>query len=272
VVILSSLACNYGGQAHITLGAMVEFLHTATLLHDDVIDDSLLRRGKETANKIWGSKASILVGDFLFTQYMELMLEVGNMDVMRLLCKIANEITRGEIKQLHNRYNVDMNLEDYFDVIRSKTSLLFGASSALGAIISNSGPEIESALFNYGIKIGNAFQIIDDVLDYSSSADVIGKNIGDDLAEGKATIPLIYVLENGNFQQKELIKSALKTGDLSKLPEILLVLDETEAYSYAKQIAKSEVNEALKSLQLLPESQYKEALTEVALYTLNRGH
>lgn len=270
IVILSSLACNYKGQAHITLGAMIEFLHTATLLHDDVIDDSLLRRGKETANKIWGSKASILVGDFLFTQYMELMLEVGNMEVMRLLCKIANEITCGEIKQLTNKFNYNITLEEYFDVIKSKTSLLFGASSALGAIISNSGAKVENSLFEFGIKLGNAFQIIDDMLDYSSSAEVIGKNVGDDLAEGKATIPLIYLLQNGNQQQKALIKHSLQYGDVSKLPEILTVLAETDAYAYTKKVANEQIEKAIDSLKILPNSLYKDALVDVAYYAINR--
>ncbi len=272
IVILSSLACGYRGQAHITLGAMVEFFHTATLLHDDVIDDSLLRRGKETANKIWGSKASILVGDFLFTQYMELMLEVGNMNVMKLLSKIANEITRGEIKQLNNKYNHDITLDEYFDVIKSKTSLLFGAASTIGAIISNTDPKIEHALFDFGIKLGNAFQIIDDMLDYSSSSEIIGKNVGDDLAEGKATIPLIYILQNGNQQQKELIKNTLKSGDISKLPEILKILNETEAYTYTKKIAKDQVEIAIASLEILPNSIYKDALIDIAYYSINRDN
>lgn len=271
IVILSSLACNYAGKEHIILGAMVEFFHTATLLHDDVIDDSMLRRGKETANKIWGSKASILVGDFLFTQYMELMLEVGNMNVMHLLCKMANEITRGEIKQLANKNNYNITLDEYFDVIKSKTSLLFGTSAALGAIISNSGKTVENCLFEFGIKLGNAFQIIDDVLDYSSSSEVIGKNIGDDLAEGKATLPIIYMLQNGNQQQKTLIQETLKSGDRSKLPQILELLETTEAYTYSMQIAKNEIKYAIESLSVLPNSIYKNALIEVAHYAADRS-
>lgn len=270
IVILSSLACNYAGQSHITLGAMVEFFHTATLLHDDVIDDSLLRRGKDTANKIWGSKASILVGDFLFTQYMELMLDVGNINVMRLLCKMANEITRGEIKQLNNKHKYDITLNEYFDVIKSKTSLLFGTSAALGAIISDSGQEIENSLFDFGIKLGNAFQIIDDILDYASSSDIIGKNIGEDLAEGKATLPLIYILKNGNQSQKDLIKNTLKSGDISKLPEILEILNTTNAYTYSMQIAKNEIEIAISLLSILPDSIYKKALIDVAYYAIDR--
>ena len=272
IVILASLACNYQGRDHITLAAMIEFFHTATLLHDDVIDDSNLRRGKETANKIWGSKASILVGDFLFTAYMELMLDVGNNKIMRLLCKIASEITRGEIKQLNNKRNYNVTLDTYFDVIKSKTSLLFGAAASIGGIIANTNPEIENSLYNFGISLGNAFQIIDDMLDYCSSSDVIGKNIGDDLAEGKATIPLIYILQSGNQQQKEFIQNVLQSGDISKLSEVIQILNETDAFSYTKQIAKNEIEKAIESISILPNSMYKEALIDIAHYAIDREH
>ncbi len=272
IVILSSLACNYKGQDHITLGAMIEFFHTATLLHDDVIDDSLLRRGKETANSIWGSKASILVGDFLFTLYIELMLEVGNIKIMRLLSKISTDVTRGEIKQLYNKHRYNITLDEYFDVIRSKTSLLFGASAAIGAIISDSSQEVENSLFDFGVKLGNAFQIIDDMLDYCSDADTMGKNVGDDLAEGKATIPLIYLLENGDQEQVSLIKNSLKSGDITKLPEILKMINDTDAYAYTKKIAQNEIDKAIATIDILPNSEYKDALIDIALYAIHRDH
>lgn len=270
IVLLASLACEYQGNKHIILGAMIEFFHTATLLHDDVIDDSLLRRGKETANKIWGSKASILVGDYLFTLYMELMLEVDNIKIMRLLSKVASDITRGEIKQLNNKHNYNVSLEEYFEIIHAKTSLLFGASAAIGAIISGADNKTEQALYEFGISLGNAFQIIDDMLDYSSSSGIIGKNIGDDLSEGKATIPLIYILQNGTEQQVGLIKSTLKTGNLSNLPEILKILNETNAFAFTKKIAKQEIDKAITALSVLPDSAYKNALIEVADYAIDR--
>ena len=221
MVLLASHACNYSGQDHITLAAMVECFHTATLLHDDVIDESALRRGRETANKIWGSKASILVGDYLFTQYMQLMLDVGNLQIIRSLTDLADQITCAEIKQLNNRHNHELSLEDYFDVIRSKTSLLFAASSRLGALISNSNQEIEQSLYNYGLHLGNTFQLIDDALDYCSDAYTIGKNIGDDLADGKATLPIIHALKHGSKTQQQIIKNSLQKGSLDDLPSIL---------------------------------------------------
>jgi octaprenyl-diphosphate synthase len=192
IVLLASHACNYTGQNHIRLAAMIEFFHTATLLHDDVIDESTLRRGRETANEIWGSKASILVGDYLFTQYMQLMIDVGDLNIMQLLTDISLQIGCGEIQQLSNRHNTALTVDEYLNVIRAKTSLLFAVSSSLGALVSKANDSIYQALYDYGLHLGNAFQLIDDAFDYCSDAQTIGKNIGDDLADGKATLPLIH--------------------------------------------------------------------------------
>jgi octaprenyl-diphosphate synthase len=272
LVLLTSNACGYKGTHHISLAAMIEFFHTATLLHDDVVDESTLRRGKETANTIWGSKASILVGDFLFTQSVQIMVEVGNSAILELIANTSHQISCGEVKQLANRHNPGLEFEDYFDVIRSKTALLFAAAACIGPIISNSSPEIKDSLYAYGLHLGNAFQLIDDALDYCSDAQTIGKNIGDDLADGKATLPLIHALKYGTELQKKHIKESLQLGSLKYLPEILVAIEETKAIEYTKQIAAQEVDLALTSLLLLPESDYKEALTELAHFALKRSY
>ncbi|MDX2346522.1 MAG: polyprenyl synthetase family protein, partial [Legionella sp.] len=206
LLLLSSQATGYQGKDHITLAAMIEFFHTATLLHDDVIDESTLRRGSQTANSIWGSKASILVGDYLFTQYMQLMIEVGNLKIMKVLTDMTHQIGCGEIKQLSNKHNPSLAVSDYFEIIHAKTSLLFAASARLGALVSNADDATEQALHHYGLHLGNAFQLVDDALDYCSDAKTIGKNIGDDLADGKATMPLLYALEQGTPAQQTHIR------------------------------------------------------------------
>jgi octaprenyl-diphosphate synthase len=272
LVLLASHACNYKGKDHIALAAMIEFFHTASLLHDDVIDESTLRRGRETANEIWGSKASILVGDYLFTQYMQFMVNVGDLDIMRLLTNISYQIGCGEIKQLANRHNSALTKEEYFDVIRSKTSLLFAASASIGALISKVGPDIQHSLYTYGLHLGNAFQLIDDALDYCSDAQTLGKNIGDDLADGKATLPLIHVLQHGTKEQQEKVKFSLKEGTLEHLPEILHAIAQTEAIQYTQDVASLEVDKAVTSLQPLPPSVYKDALVELAQFSLQREH
>ena len=272
VVLLASHACGYKGSHHISLAAMVEFFHTATLLHDDVIDESTLRRGRETANEIWGSKASILVGDYLFTQYMQLMIDVGNLKIMQLLTDMANHIGCGELKQLSNRHNYALTLNDYFDVIQSKTSLLFASSARLGAIISNASEDIEQGLYNYGLHLGNAFQLIDDSLDYCSDSKTLGKNVGDDLADGKATLPLIHALKHSTPAQQLKIKASLSEGTLKYLPDVMAAIAETNAIEYTRGIAEAEVELAISALTPLPDSAYKEALTDIVRYAVRRNH
>jgi octaprenyl-diphosphate synthase len=272
LILLSSHACNYKGSAHIALAAMIEFFHTATLLHDDVVDESTLRRGKETANEIWGSKASILVGDYLFTQYMQLLIQVGDLNIMQLLADISLQIGCGEIQQLSNRHNVALTEEEYFNVIRSKTSVLFAVSASLGALISKSDKTIETSLYQYGLHLGNAFQLIDDAMDYCSDAQIIGKNIGDDLADGKATLPLLHALKHGTTHQQTIIRESLQNGTLDHLPTILEAIADTNSLDYTRNIAAIEVDRAISELEVLQDSIYKNALIELAHYAVKRNH
>lgn len=272
IVLLASHACQYSGQRHIELAAMVEFFHTATLLHDDVIDESKLRRGRETANEIWGDKISILVGDYLFTQYMHMMIDIGDLDIMRLLSDTADKITCGELKQLENRHQQTLTEQEYFEVIRAKTSLLFAASACLGAMVSQADSTLKKALYDYGLYLGNAFQLIDDALDYCDAPNTTGKNIGTDLAHGVITLPIIHALKHSSDQQKADIQETLMNGSLDKLPEVLQAIEETQSIHYTKQMAQKEVDKAIHALQALPDSQYKTALIELAHYALLRDH
>ena len=272
LVLLSSKACQYQGKHHILLAAMIEFFHTATLLHDDVVDNSSLRRGKKTAHGIWGSKASILVGDYLFTLYMQLMINVGNLPIMSLLTEVANQIAHGEIIQLSNVHNDRLSFEDYYTIIRAKTSLLFAASTAIGAMIAEADEAVVQGLYQYGLHLGNAFQLIDDALDYCSDTQTIGKNVGDDLAEGKVTLPLLYALQQGNPTQQEQIRTAISQGGLDNLSSILETINETDAISYTKNKARTEIDLALNALAVLPDSSYKEAMTNIAYYAIEREY
>lgn len=272
LVLLSSKACGYQGMQHVALAAMIEFFHTATLLHDDVVDESTLRRGKQTANSIWGSKASILVGDYLFTQSVQLMVEVGNSEILKLIADTSLQISCGEVKQLSNRHNPALSFEEYFEVIRAKTALLFASSAGIGPILTESPQNVRDNMYAYGLHLGNAFQLIDDALDYCSDAKTLGKNIGDDLADGKATLPLIHALQHGTPKQQEQIKRSLKEGSLDYLDDILTALEDTKAIEYTQKIAEEEIDKALSALSILPESPSKAALTDLAYFALQRNH
>jgi octaprenyl-diphosphate synthase len=272
LVLLITHACHYQGQAHIKLAVMIEFFHTATLLHDDVIDESKLRRGQETANTIWGDKASILVGDYLFSRYMQLMIDVGNLTIMQRLTDMAYEIGCGEIQQLSKRHDPSYTEQEYFSVIRGKTSLLFAVSCQISAIISGVEPTVEQALFTYGLHLGNAFQLTDDALDYCSDAATIGKNIGDDLADGKATMPLFHVLHHGNSEQREQVRDSIARGSLEHLPDILAAIADTKAIEHTRHLALLEAQKAQASLNHLPDSPYKDALFQLAEYAALREH
>jgi octaprenyl-diphosphate synthase len=272
LVLLASHACQYQGTSHIMLATMIEFFHMATLLHDDVIDESKLRRGRETAHTIWGNKASILVGDYLLTKYLQLMVEVGDIDIIQLLIGIAPQIGCGELQQFSNRCNTSITVDEYFDVIRSKTSLLFAASATIAAMISKSNAPTQKAMYTYGLHLGNAFQLIDDALDYCSDAQIIGKNIGDDLVNGKVTLPLLHAVTYGSPAQQLKIKESLEQGTLLHLPEILETLAETNAIEYTRSIAASEIDYAISALQVLPDSIYKRALEDLAYYSLHRNY
>lgn len=270
LVLLASSACEYSGGKHIALAAMIEFFHTATLLHDDVVDESTLRRGRETANEIWGAKASILVGDYLFTQSVKLMVDVDNPAILKLMADTSHMITCGEVQQLANRNNLELSIENYMEVIKAKTALLFAAAAAIGAHLTNREEPFVQALYNYGLYLGNAFQIIDDLLDYRATAAEMGKNSGDDLADGKATLPLIYAYQNANAEQKKIIENSL--GKASCQKTINKILDDTNAVELSYKYAQSEADKALAAISVLPDNVYKDALIELVRFSVTRKH
>jgi len=272
IALLSCKAFDYSGDNHLSLASLIEFFHTATLLHDDVVDESTLRRGRKTANQIWGSKASVLVGDYLFTLYFRLLLSVGDLAVVQFMTDIANQIGYGEIKQLVNQYHYDISMAEYFEVIQAKTSLLFAASAKLAAMICQQPPEVCNHLYHYGLHLGNAFQLIDDALDYCSDSQTIGKNIGDDLADGKATLPILHALRMGTNEQKNMIQHSLKHGLRENLPQIIEAIQTTHAIEFTQQTALKEAEAAKKYLQILEPSVYKDALLELADYSISRDH
>ncbi|ATW02063.1 octaprenyl diphosphate synthase [Candidatus Legionella polyplacis] len=272
LVLLSSHSCGYKGLNHIKLAAMIEFFHTATLLHDDVIDESSLRRGHETANQIWGSKASILVGDYLFTQTIQIMVDVNHPKILKLLSDTSYQISCGEIKQLTNQYNISLSITEYFDIIKKKTALLFATSAAIGAFISNSRKKIIKNLYNYGLHLGNAFQLIDDALDYSLETEIAGKNIGKDFLHGKITFPLLYALKFGTKKQKKVICQNIKERNLKNFNKILIIIKKTKAIEATKKYAKTEILRAISYLKYVPESIYKNALKKLAYFSLNRNY
>jgi octaprenyl-diphosphate synthase len=272
LVLLASRACGYHGEHHIELAAVIEFIHTATLLHDDVVDASDLRRGNETANAIWGNEAAVLVGDFLYSRSFEMMVSVGSMRVMEILSTTTNVIAEGEVLQLLNCHDPDTTEDLYRDVIRYKTAKLFEASAQLGAVLGNQPQAIERAMASYGMHLGTAFQLIDDALDYGSSGENIGKNIGDDLAEGKPTLPLIYAMRNGSPQQVKAIRQAIENGGRSHIKTVLEAIESTNAIAYTAQSAQREADMAIEALADLPAGSYKEALYGLAEFSVNRSY
>lgn len=272
LVLLSARAFNYQGNDHIKLAAIIEFIHTATLLHDDVVDASELRRGQQTANSIWGNEASVLVGDFLYSRSFQLMAELKNMRVMEILSNATNIIAEGEVLQLLNCYEPNTTETDYLRVIRSKTAKLFEAGAQLGAVISEQSTNNEQAIATYGMHLGTAFQLIDDVLDYSSNSEEIGKNIGDDLAEGKPTLPVIYALKHGTADQQEVLRDAIKNGKKDNINEIISIINNTKAIDYTTKVARQEVEMATAALTTLPSSPYTDALYALAEFSVNRSY
>ncbi|RVU33454.1 octaprenyl diphosphate synthase [Rheinheimera riviphila] len=273
LAVLAARALGYQGQQHVTLATIIEFIHTATLLHDDVVDESMLRRGKETANAVFGNQASVLVGDFLYTRSFQLMVSLGRMQVMEILADATNIIAEGEVLQLMNVNDPDTTEESYMQVIYCKTAKLFEAATQLAAVLSDQDESVTKAMQNYGMHLGTAFQLIDDVLDYQADVDELGKNIGDDLAEGKPTLPLIYALKHGNPQQQALIREAIiESNGLSKLDEIMATLAETAAFEYTRNIAEQEAQKARDCIAFLAESPYKQALLALADMAVERNH
>jgi len=270
LVVLSAKAMGHIGVQHFELAAVVEFIHTATLLHDDVVDASTLRRGRDTANALFGNAASVLVGDFLYSRAFQMMVSLHSMRVMDVLSDATNVIAEGEVLQLMNCNDPDIDEAAYLRVIRYKTAKLFEAAGRLGAIIQGAPRAQEDALGDYGMHLGTAFQIIDDVLDYSGSSDVIGKNVGDDLAEGKPTLPLLFAMKHGTPEQAEIIRNAIKQGDASHFDEILAIVQSTGALDHARRQAESEADLARNALTVIPDSQYKAALLELSAFAVSR--
>lgn len=271
LTVLAAQALGYKGDKHHTLAAIIEFIHTATLLHDDVVDESTLRRGKETANAVFGNQASVLVGDFLYTRSFQMMVTLDSMRVMNILADATNTISEGEVLQLMNCNDPDTTEQSYFDVIYGKTARLFEAATQLAAIISGANENIEKAMQLYGMHLGTAFQLIDDVMDYSSDADDMGKNVGDDLAEGKPTLPLLYAMWNGNEQQTALIKDAIENANgMDNFDAIMLALKETKAIEYVTEKAETEADKAIEALSLIQDNPFKQALIGLAHTAVNR--
>ena len=270
LAILAARACAYQGQKHHLTAAIIEFIHTATLLHDDVVDASDLRRGKETANAIWGNEASVLVGDFIFSRSFEMMVQVDNMRVLEVLASASNTIAEGEVLQLLNCNNPDTSEEQYMDVIRCKTAKLFEAAARLGPVLADETETIESALAEYGMRLGTAFQLIDDILDYRATAETMGKNVGDDLAEGKPTLPIIYALQNGSAEQVAMLRQVIEQGDRDKLEQVMEIITSTKALAYAEKVATQEAQNAKSAIACLVDSEHKQALLGLVDFSLER--
>jgi octaprenyl-diphosphate synthase len=272
LVLLAAGALGYRGGAHHRLAAVVEFIHTATLLHDDVVDESALRRGRATANTLFGNAASVLVGDFVYSRAFQMMVSVDNARVLQILADATNVIAEGEVLQLMNCRNTDIDEDSYLRVIRYKTAKLFEAAGRLGAVLADAGPVEEEALARYGMHLGTAFQLIDDVLDYSGDPGVIGKNIGDDLAEGKPTLPLIHVIHRGSPQQAAIVRQALSGGGLEHLDAVMAAVRSSGALDYARGKAEAEAALARDALAVLPVSPYRESLIELCGFAVTRTH
>ena len=269
LLLMSGALGNHNAHRH-TLAAVVEFIHTATLLHDDVVDESTLRRGRETANERFGNAASVLVGDFLYSRAFQMMVDVNNMRVMQVLSDATNVIAEGEVLQLMNMRDASLNEADYLRVIRSKTAKLFEASARLAPILANADSRTEEICATYGQALGTAFQVIDDVLDYEGKAEELGKNLGDDLREGKVTLPIICALKTASEPQKQLIRHAIEQGDAAHLDDIFAIILETGALETARASAMAEAQRAVDAAKQLPTNEYSAALLELATGLMGR--
>jgi octaprenyl-diphosphate synthase len=271
LTVLAAKAFNYQGQEHCSIAAIIEFIHTATLLHDDVVDESNMRRGRETANALFGNSASVLVGDFLYTRSFQMMTKLGNMKIMDILSDATNIVAEGEVLQLMNCNDPSTTEDSYMEVIYCKTAKLFEAATRLAAVISDQNEAVEEAMANYGKHLGTAFQLVDDIMDYTADAKEMGKNVGDDLAEGKPTLPLLYAMANSEGKDKQLISDAIEhcTG-MDHLDEILAIMKKTGSLVYTQKKAEQEADKAIKSLSVLAESEQKEALIALAHIAANR--
>ena len=271
LVLLSANCFGYRGTLHIKLAAVIEFIHTATLLHDDVVDASMLRRGKATANQRWGNEASVLVGDFLYSRAFQMMVEAEDMHVMEIMADATNIIAEGEVLQLINRHDPETTEQRYLQVIHNKTAKLFEAAARVGAVVAGQDRQTEQTMTEFGRHLGVAYQLIDDALDYSAPSDILGKNIGDDLAEGKPTLPLLYALWHCSTEQVNLIRQAITHGSLEHLEQIRTTIAETQAIQYTRERARQEAELALNALEHLPQSDYLDALFNLTRFVTERN-
>jgi len=270
LLLLCARATSYSGKDHHAMAVVIELIHTATLLHDDVVDESTTRRGHNTANELWGNAPSVLVGDFLYSRAFEIMVEPNSMEIMRVLSKATNQISEGEVLQLLNIRNAKVSRSDYFGVIEQKTACLFKAACQIAGILSESSEELITALGSFGMHLGNAFQIIDDTLDYESDSSIIGKEIGDDLSEGKVTLPMIYALEQTTGKENKILTNAITEADASNIDNIVDILINIKAFEFSRNVAKDESIKALNSLKVIPESNYRSALKLLCELSLER--
>jgi len=270
LLLLCARATSYSGKDHHAMAVVIELIHTATLLHDDVVDESTTRRGQNTANELWGNAPSVLVGDFLYSRAFEIMVEPNSMEIMRVLSKATNQISEGEVLQLLNIRNAKVSRSDYFGVIEQKTACLFKAACQIAGILSESSEELITALGSFGMHLGNAFQIIDDTLDYESDSSIIGKEIGDDLSEGKVTLPMIYALEQTTGKENKILTNAITEADASNIDNIVDILINIKAFEFSRNVAKDESIKALNSLKVIPESNYRSALKLLCELSLER--
>jgi octaprenyl-diphosphate synthase len=271
LVLLFANALGFQGRERYEMAATVEFIHTATLLHDDVVDESDLRRGRQTANALFGNAASVLVGDFLYSRAFQMMVSVNRMRVLEVLADATNVIAEGEVLQLMNMHDADLAVEDYLKVIRFKTAKLFEASARLGAVLAGANAEVEDACASYGRSLGTAFQLVDDLLDYEGSTSQLGKNVGDDLREGKPTLPLLVAMERASEEDRALIRHAIEHGEVTRLAEIVEIVRRTGALEVTREAARAEAEKARLSLSLLPPSAHKEALIEFCVRSVDRS-
>ena len=270
IVLLASRALGYRGEHQMHAAAIIEFIHTATLLHDDVVDSSDRRRGRDTANNVFGNQASVLVGDFLYSRAFQMMVEIGQMRVMQILADATNTIAAGEVMQLMNVHDPDVSEAAYRKVIYRKTARLFEAGAQIAAVLTDRDPADEAAMICYGQNLGTAFQLVDDALDYDASPEELGKNLGDDLAEGKPTLPLIYAMEKGTDAERQMIRHAIEEGGLDKLGDIQAVVESTGALAYTASRAREAADLAIDALQRVPESEYKQAMITLADFAVRR--
>ena len=272
LLLLAARALRHNGDRHIELAVIVEFIHTATLLHDDVVDASQLRRGRSTANAVFGNEAAVLVGDSLYSRAFQMMVTIGNMRVMQIMARTTSEIADGEVLQLLNRHDPDTTEASYLEVIRRKTAMLFEAAARLGAVCANAPPQLEDAMARFGRHLGTAYQLVDDVLDYRGRTGEIGKNVGDDLAEGKPTLPLIHAIRHSDGHTARMLRDAIRTSGLDSIEEVISAVESAGSIAYTAQLAADEVALAGETLSAIPNSPYRDALAGIAEFTINRSY